>query len=88
MATISDLRDFVAGLPEDARAVLVVQRGTHPFVLRTDSLTLGKKLEKEKFPNWPRAVWEGMSQATGGMPLNPGDDDDTIDGGDNCGAEG
>ncbi len=86
MASISDLRDFVAGLPKDARAVLVVQRGTHPFVLRTDSLTLGKKLEKEKFPNWPRAVWEGLSQAIGNMPPEPGgeDEDDAID---PCGVE-
>ena len=71
MATITDIRNFVEGLPEDTLAVLVVQRGMRPFVLRTDSLTLSEKLEKTRYPNWPRAVWEGLSQATGGTGTPP-----------------
>ena len=38
MATIPEMVEFVAGLPEDARAVLVVQRGRKPFVIRTEEL--------------------------------------------------
>lgn len=74
MTTVADIKNFMGSLPEDALAVLVVQRGRRPFVLRTDTLTLGKKLEAEKFPNWPRAVWEGLSQGTGSLPPDPSDD--------------
>lgn len=63
MATIPEMATFMAGLPEDALAVLVVQRGKRPFVLRTEKLELGFE-----WPNWPRAVWEGLSIARGVMP--------------------
>ena len=75
MATIPEMTEFMAGLPEDARAVLVVQRGRRPFVMRTEELSLGVELEADKWPNWPRAVWEGVSMAISGMPgpQEPGD---------------
>ena len=71
MATIGDIQNFVEGLPEDTLAVLVVQRGMRPFVLRTDNMTLSDKLEKMRYPNWPLAVWEGLAQATGGTGTPP-----------------
>lgn len=63
MATIPEMAEFMAGLPEDARAVIVVQRRRHPLVLRTEKLELGVE-----WPNWPKAVWEGMTMALSGLP--------------------
>lgn len=63
MSTIKEMAKFVEQLPEDTIAVLVVQRGRHPTVVRTENLDL-----PVIFPNWPKACWLGMTDAINGEP--------------------
>ncbi len=58
MATVKQITDFLAGLPEDTQVVLVCQRFGRPQILRTETLdVLGG------YPSWPRAVWDGVSES-------------------------
>lgn len=75
MATVHEIADFVSKLPEDARVVLVCQRGKTPFMLATDEL--GDCMEGAvalstdrvgldlPWPNWPRAVFHGVLMSIG-----------------------
>ncbi len=66
MPTVREIAAFANGLPEDARVVLVVQRGPRHLILRTDSL------ETPGQPSWPRAVWDGIAVA--GQPAQSADE--------------
>ncbi len=68
MATIKEMADFCSKLPEDTRAVLVVQRGQQPQALRTEELDL---VVGEPWPNWPRAVWHGICGGDDGDGFPP-----------------
>lgn len=58
--TVQEIAKFAAGLPADAEVILVAQRGSRRNVMGTEF--------RSPDPNWPRAVWEGLSIAVGAIP--------------------
>ncbi len=70
MTTPKEMAKFCEQLPDDTIVVLVAQRGRHPTALRTDSLDL-----PIIYPNWPKACWQGISDAVNGEPLEPEDEE-------------
>ncbi len=64
MTTLKEMSVFLDKLPEKTIAVLIVQGGRVPTVIRTESLDLPLI-----WPNWPKACWLGVSDAvSGGTP--------------------
>ncbi len=68
MTTPKEMAAFLEKLPDAAIAVLVVQAGRHPTVIRTESLDL-----PIIFPNWPKATWLGITDAINGTEPPPED---------------
>ncbi len=73
MATAKQMAKFVAGVPEDAAVVVVVQRGGKFVFLSTDDMSNPADVGHE-YPNWPETVWEGMHDAMSGIESPENDD--------------
>ncbi len=73
MATISEMAAFMKELPEDTVAIVIVQRGRHPFAMRTEELDI-----TVPWPNWPKAAWEGMMAAIGPPVESEGEPPDQL----------